>query len=115
MKTIAVEFLTDGLPAGRDISGARPDGLALPSRTANGRFLSRWRNAGAASGLASGLRSLCAADDAVARPAAGFGFDVVLSPASYPTRFFLCPRRNALVNTRGLRLAWLLSVNRAVR
>lgn len=109
MRTIPVTFLTDGTPAGRVISGARSHERALPSRTAIGRLISRLRNVGVASGLASGKSLNCAADDVAVQPAAGF--DVVISPARQPSRFFFCPRRNHSTNSRGMRLAWLLRMN----
>jgi len=113
MRTIPVTFLTDGTTAGRVISGAALHETALPSRTAIGRFFLRLRNAGAASGLASGESLNCAADDVAVQPAAGF--DVVISPARQPARFFFCPRRNHSSNSRGLRLAWLLRMNGGLR
>jgi len=101
------------LSAGRDISGERSNDRALPSRTAIGRFFFRLRNAGVASGLASGKSLNCAADDVAVQPAAGF--NVVISPARQPARFFFCPRRNHSSNSRGLRLAWLLGIDELCR
>jgi len=93
----------------KSISASFFPAVALPSRTARARLFSRWRNADVASGLASGKSLNCAADDVAVQPAAGF--DVVISPARQPARFFFCPRRNHSSNSRGLRMAWLLGIN----
>ena len=115
-RSVAAGFISGaGVPAGRDISGARSHERALPSRTARARFFFlRLRNAISARVLAgTELNAVCCPTTTQTRDDCSTGFGLQLPPM--PARFFFCPRRNQSTNSRGLRLAWLLNLSGGVQ